>query len=401
MRARTWGPAAAAVLLVVGVVAIRDGTAAAPVDLRPPVVAEEIPPAPSPAPSRRPGDPVLLTADGLPGARLGTQGEGLHSVLGDAAQDAPGVGADGPRGGCDPLWLDGTTEGWSTTAWRVDGVVSSVIVSGWDPSVPPAPALGTWLGPTLGSPVTSASSLPGARTSTERPFGEEGPSVTVVHVPVGTGGTGEERGPVEVVYSDAFYDMALRDDGTAGLIMTIEVRHPRARGCSMEAFSGPTPTPAGVAPLVIGPDGLTVAPLGTAEPALAGLGLQAEDVDPGGAGCRAFGAGTDDGYARVLAVDGVVVQAETWGTVTSELPVAAGDSLDAVRLAFPDQADQLDPVRAADGQVDLSLGDRVLQVRMWPEDRWVPDVEASVLGGPPLVQGLTVRDVTADPTAMC
>jgi len=47
------------------------------------------------------------------------------------------------------------------------------------------------------------------------------------------------------------------------------------------------------------------------------------------------------------------------------------------------------------------LEDRVLGIDLWPGRAWVPDVDVPVTGGPPVVQGVSVRDGAVDPSRLC
>lgn len=395
MRASRWVPAGAAVLLVVGVLSARGGTAAGEEDLRPPVAGPE----PSSVPSPRPAAdaPLEVEANGIPGARLGSGGADLELWITTGPDGSPLDPAELP-GGCVPAWTraeDDRPRPWNTAVWVVDDLVSSVTVARWDPPTRVDGDITTWLGPTIGSPVQAASELPGAQTRTERPFGTAGPAVTVVRVPVGG---------AEVVYSDAVFDMGSRPDDAAGRVSTIEVRHPRARDCSVEAllahrpsvFSGPGPA----AELAVGLDGVTLAPLGTTEAALREVqAFQREGHEGGSEGCDAFSASAaDGGWARVVTLDDVVVSTQVQGQVRSELGVTAGDTAADVRTAFPQLTDDIGP---AGGSVEVEVGQRVVGIELWPDDRWVPDVDVMVSGGPPVVQGFTVRDAAVPLERLC
>ncbi len=159
----------------------------------------------------------------------------------------------------------------------VDGTVSAVVLTRWDPAPEVVAGLGTWLGPTLGSPVEAASELPGARTSgraAARP-----------------GGAGGHRRPrlrldgVDVVFSDAIYDMSAVTEQARGRITTVEVRNPRARHCTQQALSelGPRiwagPPPAPGTDLTLGLDGVAAAPIGSsAGDLVARLGLSSDGL---------------------------------------------------------------------------------------------------------------------------
>ena len=399
MRRTTWVPVAAAAVLVVGVLAIRSTTAAAEQDLVP--MAGPEPSATASAAPVEPG-PVVLEANGLPGARLGSSGPRLRT--------GPLYGAEGQvlspddlPGGCVPAWsdyADGTVEEYDMSVWLVEGLVSSVVLTRWDPTTAVLAGLRTWLGPTLGSPLAEAAALPGARSATSRPFGATGPAVTVVHVP----GSG-----VDVVFSDAVHDPASRPDGTAGpdatagRITTVEVRHPRARGCStqaLEAVRAGATVPA--TDLAMGPDGVSALPVGTAESVvLARPGVQAgSETVPG---CRSYAVGTaSGGRVRVVTLDGLVVMGEAFGPVPSELGVAAGDTPADVLRAFPQLAERTgDGPPTGTGFVEVVVGDRVVRIELGQAERWVPEVDVPVRGATPEVRSLSVRTATAPPSRLC
>lgn len=237
---RTTLAAVSSVLLVVGVLAVRGGSAAGQEDLRPPAAGSSQGPS-APAP---PGlQPVVLEPDGLPWARLGSDGDGLATATED--RDAA-VG--GQPGGCVPAWsptVDASGHPWESTVRLLGGEVVSVVLSRPDPTSAELPGLRTWLGPTLGSPLSSAAALPGARTTTLRPSGPDGAVVTTVLVP------GSDAGGPETLLSDAPRGRA-SDDEDLGRTTRIEVRLPAGRACSPGA---PPPTPAGSPPHPAGSEG--------------------------------------------------------------------------------------------------------------------------------------------------
>ena len=392
MRTRAWVPAAAALLLVVGVLATRGGTAAAEDDLLPPAADPPAPSAPSPAPSADAVQAVAIQANGIPGMRLGTDGRELLLPFGGG--DMASYGPQGTPGGCATAYEPpGSTEqNWDAAAWVVDGLVSAVVLSRWDTSGPVRPAVTTWLGPTLGSPVRAASDLAGARTTVERPFGPDGPAVTVVVVP----GDG-----VEVVYSDATYDQASVPESDRGRVTTLEVRQARARPCAMQDVQAsyrtwPDPEEVDVS---LGPGGLDVAPIGTPVDvvrALPGVGTY-----PGVTGaCETFHLTTEGGGSvRLTVLDGVVVSAHAHGTVPTDLGVAPGDGVAEVQAAYPEL---LTPGEAVvPGTAEVAMGDRVLGLDLWPTEAWVPEVELPVTGGPVVVESLSVRDAAVEVSRLC
>lgn len=186
MRTSAWAPLAVLALLVGGAVVTRGSTAVHEAGVR-----AASGPEPSGATSEAPDEGPRLSADGLPGLRLG-----------------------------DP--------GWGALAWVVDGVVPSVLVSavgsadgatGRGPEAPDS-GLTTWLGPTLGSPVAAVGGLAGASTRAHRPFGDDGPVVTVVQL---------VRDGVDTVWSDV---------GSPGRVSTVEVRPHRGRAGRGRAHAG-------------------------------------------------------------------------------------------------------------------------------------------------------------------
>lgn len=388
MRAGGWVALGAGLLLVVGVLGVRGTSAADPEDLRAAAPPSAGPTDPSPTdPSPTDGEPgqALLSADGLDGMRLGEPATGLVS---------PGVGDGGELtgddlpGGCVPAYEAGYPAGttWDSQAWLVDDVVASVVLVRRNPDLATSAGLRTWLGPTLGSPVQAASELPGARTRTERPLGEDGPEVTVVVVP--TDG-------VEVVFSDAAFELGAVPAEARGRVTTIEVRDLEARTCSQEALSRfSLPTAEGPAPApVLDLDGFAAAPIGST--------VAVPDAVPGalpmggdGAGCQAFGVAAEGGGVQVVAVDGAVASASVWGDVDEgshpDLPFSLGMSAEQVSAAVPDGVQP----RRVDGtdSVEVTLGERVVEAQLRPRLEWVDDVEVPVTGGPPAVFSVTVRD---------
>ncbi|MFC3687743.1 hypothetical protein [Aquipuribacter hungaricus] len=235
---RTTLAAVSSVLLVVGVLAVRGGSAAGQEDLRPLV-------RPSQEPSLQqsqeppPGvQPVVLEPDGLPWARLGSDGAGL-ATAGDR-----GLAVEGQPGGCVPAWsptVDASGHPWESTVRLLGGEVVSVVLGRPDPTSAALPGLRTWLGPTLGSPLSEAAALPGARTSTARPAGTDGPVVTTVLVP------GAGAGAPEVVLSDSPRGRA-HEGEEPGRTTRIEVRLPAGRACSTDAPAPPSPPAGGTEP---------------------------------------------------------------------------------------------------------------------------------------------------------
>lgn len=389
MRAKLWVPAAAGLLLVVGVLGARGSSAVDEADLLPAPPAAV---APSPAASAADVE-VLLVADGVEGMQLGSSGADL------ARPDfwvspSDGTGTDGaaadPPGGCTLAWPAVHEEGrtWSSQAWIVDDEVSAVVITRDDPASLQPPGLDTWLGPTLGSSIGAAGELPRAKTRTEAPFGTDGPQVTVVVVPVDG---------VEVVYSDAVFALDDVAEQARGRVTTIEVRHPRARACSGEMFDDIAPVAVGEAApgLVVGRDGLTDAPIGSDEAVLHALpGAQSQ----GGGVCEAFLLPVDGGTIRAVTVSGVTAMASVEGEVADEvygdLPFRVGMTSEEVSASTPPEAGQ--PVEAGDEMVEVTLGERVVRADLQPLWRWVDDVEVPVSGGPPVVHRVSVRNAAVN-----
>jgi hypothetical protein len=273
-------------------------------------------------------------------------------------------------------------------------VVSSVQLTSWEQPGGVLPGVETWLGPTLGSPVESVSELPGARTVTEHPHGTSGPAVTVVRVPLGG---------VELVASDAQYDMTSLPEDLSGRITTIEVRHPRARACSQEALDAVGPALWGYPQspgldLELGLDGITAFPLGTP--------VQVLDENPGLTrelsqdACAAYsGTTADGGWVRLVALDGAVAQAEAWGPVPSAMGLPNHGSEADVRAALPQTWEKYP--QALPSRVEVAVGERVVVVDLHPGVAYVPDVDVPVQGGPSLVQGVSVRHAGAEPARLC
>lgn len=371
MGTKMWVSASAVVVLVAAVVLVRGDTAAVESDL----VAD----APEPSASAAPATPAQdrLEANGLDGARIGSrQGQQVFRT-GESST------------GCTmamPLFESSSTDtraqdDWQTSTWLVDGLVAAVLVQGYGSTLNPQPGLRTWLGPGLGSPLREAQLLPGARTATEQPFGGAGPTVKVVTVP----GDG-----VEVVVSDVPSSWSEDGSEVAGresVITTIEVRRPAARVCAVEddpsIFSGvPDTLPRldldGVDGVRLGDDAETL----VADGLLEGTQLRAAE------GCQAYG--LVDEPVTVTAVDGVVVQVQVFGLVETSFGLPRGADLAAVRAAFP----QLGQAAGTGSAGRLSVvvdGATTVALEMYPEFRFVPDVEAPVTGGPPVVQSVTVR----------
>lgn len=387
-----WVPVGVGLLLLVGVLGVRGTTAADEEDLRaaaPPSVSTEPSADPSLGGDGEPGQAVL-SAGGIDGLRLGEPATGLISPI---PHDNRALTADDLPGGCMRAY-ESSYQGdrtWEGRAWLVDDVVASVLVTRSNPNLATPAGLSTWLGPTLGSPMEAASELPEARTTTERPFGPDGPQVTVVVAPVDG---------VEVVFSDAAYEMDAIPEQARGRVTTIEVRQPRARACSEEellAFSLSTPEPPDPDP-VLGLDGLTGAPIGSDATVLEHLpGARAEGDGLGG--CQAFALRAGGGRVRVVALDGVVVSASVWGDVGQDtygdLPFRGGMSAEEVSAAVP--AGAAPPQGTGSGSVEVTLGQRVVQAELLPPIRWVEDVDAPVSAGPPAVFLVTVSDASVDP----
>jgi len=208
---------------------------------------------------------------------------------------------------------------------------------------------------------------------------------------------------VEVVFSDAGYDLESLPEADRGRITTLEVRHPRARPCAMQDVQAlfPSSTDGGseTLPVSVGLDGLAAAPLGTPVDVVRALpGITAEPDVMGG--CENFYLVTaDDASVRLVIVDGVLVLVQAYGPVDTDLGVAPGDSVADVQAAYPQLAARGEAI--APGTVEVVLQDRVLGIDLWPAQAWVPEVDVPVTGGPPVVAGVTVRDGAVDPSRLC
>jgi hypothetical protein len=210
-------------------------------------------------------------------------------------------------------------------------------------------------------------------------------------------------GGVELVASDALYTMASLASDRYGRITTLEVRHPRARACSQEALEavGPAlwgyPQPPGI-DLEMGLDGITAFPLGTPVQALDEAPGLARESEQGT--CAAYTATTaDGGWVRLVALDGAVVQAESWGPVPSALGLPNQGSEADVRAALPQTWEKYP--QALPSRVEVVVGERVIGVELHPGVAYVPDVDVPVQGGPPLVQGVSVRHADAETARLC
>ncbi len=376
--------------LLVAVVAVRGGTAADEADLA--VGLEQPSPEPSPEPTGQ--RPLVLDANGLPGARLGAApGRQEPSGLTDLA-------------GCQWVWDPGgwmtdpdlvQQPTWETSAWVVDDEVVAVVLGAWHDPAGADDALQTWLGPTLGSPIEAAQELPGATTVVERPFGTLGPTVRVVTVP----GQG-----IEVVLSDLpLPGAADRPFADAGRITTIELRRPGARDCALDDLDALGATrPQG---WTVDVDGLGPLRLGTAVDDLVatdGVRADGSPYDTGGvASCQGFVLAGEDrstGFARALAVDGVVTEVQVWdtGLATSfGLPTAA--DADDIRARFPEVAARSGPLMGS-GAVRVVVDEVDVELLLQHEAASVPDLERPVEGGVPTVAGVTVRTPGA-PVSPC
>lgn len=367
---RIWVSAATVAVLVAAVVLVRGDTAADDSDLAGT-------PTPIPTPSA-PVEPVAerLEANGLSGARLGTR-----------PPDSGLSGSVVSESGCQlgfPVFESSSTDtraqdNVQVFTWVVDGDVTAVFVQSSNPNVGPADGLRTWLGPGLGSSIRVAQELPGADTVVTRPFGAAGPTIHVVTVP----GNG-----VEVVFSDAPSGWETTGDGEVSqsdpVITTIEVRRPAARPCSMaDEYSAHDPSRR------LDLNGVEDVRLGDGAAALVADGVLVRDIDGEGlAGCQSYA--MSDDQITVTAVDGVVAQVQAFGGVETGFGLPAGADLAAVRGAFP----QLDPDAAltVEGRLSVVVDSRAtVDLDLYPAVRFVPDVENPVVGGPPVVQGVTVR----------
>lgn len=401
------------VALLAAVVAVRGGTAADDADLA--VGLDEPLPQPSPGRSQDDGQgTVLLAADGLPGLRLGR-----------AAVDDDG-GAAETVAGCRLVRSDlGDSSGtdvsvdqavWETAAWVVEEEVVSVFVGAWGDSSSPSALLDTFLGPTIGSPVQAAQELDGATTVTERPFGADGPVVTVITV-AGRG--------VETVYSDLPpYGARDTSEQAEGRISTVEVRLPAGRPCTLADTDLPPADlppegapgaaadaavgdgPAGDGPVVDGPvmdlDGTGPFRLGTPVADLAGVVGVVDD----GAGerlaagdgrvvtCQSFflrdGAGSP-GVVRATALDGVLTEVRAYGPgLSTTFGLPSGADADDVHALCPETAGRADPVTGA-GVIVVDVDGTTVELQMQPARVWLPDLERPVEGGVSTVDGVVVR----------
>lgn len=363
--------------LLVAVVAVRGDTAAVEADLA-------APPEPVPSASEAPvdglTDGVLVAANGIPGMRLGA-----------APGDSQGFYEDTPAG-CRLVWdEDAGTSGsdvglssvqWESSAWVVDGRVVSVFLGSWSEADEASQDLRTWLGPTLGSPLEAAQELPGARSVVERPLGADGPSVTVVTVP--------GRG-VEVVYSDALQG-GFEPGPRKGRITTLEVRRPEARVCTFQELDPFNPSQE---PVTLDIDGVAGVRLGTpVEEMLVAENVTSEGLGP--PGCRSFSVESEQGWVRAIATSDVVTELQVFGRVATTFGLPAGADTDQVRAAFPELADRSDEVLLAGGQTSVQVDGVDIRLDIYPGTVWVPDVERPVTGGPPVVQGITLRTVGED-----
>lgn len=370
-RARVVTGAAAAALLL-GVLAVRSGTAVDQAGL-----AEAAPPAPSPSAPDETVVDLLLEANGLPGLRLGTSGASTVSPAHEV-QDASGCRLGWHTGLSEGSDLPGADVDWETNAWVVDGEVVAVVVNRWSDQQQASEVLRTWLGPTLGSPLAAAQELPGARTARHTPFGGDGPTVSVVTVPLDG---------VEVVFGDApswpgprTGRAGTEDPGTR--ITSIEVRYPAARACAMEELYA-----AATGAEVLDADGAGRVRLGEPVGPLLADGLLEEETGATSPppGCRTFV--SPEAELRVTAVDDVVVSVQAYGVRRTSFGVQTGDGVDEVRAVFPD----LGPVGTAGfASADVEVDGHVVRLEMAEGFDFVPDLERPVLGGPRVVQRFTV-----------
>lgn len=366
--------AVAAALLLVGVVAVRSGTAAEDVDLAGPA------PEPSAGPSEPPWDGVVLEANGLPGLRLGTRPAGV---------------VPWEEGACDPVWdragvVSSTSASWQAAGWVRDGRLVSVVLSTWllDPQVDPL--LRTWLGPTLGSPSVAARELPGARPEVHRPFGADGPTVTVTVVPLDG---------VEVVYGDAPVGVGGPGQSDQPVITSIEVRRPEARACE----TTDTMVLAGVESTDLDVDAGGAGPvrLGAPVQPLIDSGVLLEDGQASGGAdppCRWLSAG--DLPLSVQAVDGRVVEVSVHAEAPGAFGLAPGAGVDELVETFPELAGQQE-LLGWDHSAEVDLGPASLRVDLFPEVRYVPELDQPVLGGEAQVAGYTLRAPEPEAPAYC
>ena len=338
MRASRWVPAAAVALLVVGVLAARDGSAAEESDLRPPVAGPGPVAGPSlpeeeaaadPRGERPPRGPARehgrrsSTAcrsrrrDGTVRGRVrGRRARRLPAGVAPATTGRrPGARPSGSSTASSPpwswpggtrrprRWRRGCGRGWGPPSARRSPRPRPSPGRGRarnDRSASAAPRCGSCTCPAPGcrrSSPTSSSTGPSARTAA--PAGSR-PSRCGTPGPPGA-----------------------------------RARRSRPPG-STAARGGPDLQGA-----VLGPDGLTLAPIGTPSAALADVpGLTAEP-ETGVTGCEVwYGTTPEGGWLRVAAVDGVVAGVQVDGVFASTMPVRMGDTLEQVRAAYPEAADR-------------------------------------------------------------
>lgn len=374
-----------AALLLAGVVVVRGGTAAGESDL---VAGPE--PSPSVAAVEDGTPPLVLEANGFPGLRLGTTGD-VADELPPALSDAPcglgswtGPAADGPDVGPSP--------DWQTNVWLVDGEIASVVIAAWEVPRTRSSKLGTWLGPTLGSPIETAAELPGARTVRHTPFGPDGVAVTVVVVP---------SNGVEVVFGDApaGAPFPLQDaEAAAGRITSVELRRPDARVCDLPGLvdrlrdggSALTVDAGGIGPVRLG---------GGVDQLVADGVLEPDGGGSGPGGCRGY-RGADTFGLNVQARDGAVVSASVWGPAGTELGVPAGAGPEDLRAAFPQLEGRSDEEMFAEG-VEVQLDTSSVRFDLAPQTGSVPDLEGLIEGGRSSVQAVTVSTLDTDGAQQC
>lgn len=372
-----------ATALLLGVVAVRGGTAAQEQDL--------LTAGPEVEATAPPDVEVLLEANGTEGARLGTEpAEGSDPGMEDAS------------GACtlvfEPLLRAGVTTSsgpphpWSTAVWVREDRVVSLLVSSVDGVASGDVGLRTWLGPTLGSPIQAAQELPGARSVLERPFGTDGPAVTVVTVAA--------RG-TEVVFGDAPVglpqDRAAGDEaGGPGGITSIEVRYPRARSCD---GSWSAEGPAVEVQADIG--GVGQVRLGSDPAEVIEAGLLLDDGSASGGAdpvCRWLAPG--ELPVSVQVVDGLVAAIFLPPTAGEGLGLPADADVSQVAAVFPELATQQDRVRR-EHQATVDLGPSLLQLQFFPEVRGVDDLEVPVFGEELRVSSLSLLAAGVDVPEFC
>ncbi|MFC5379761.1 hypothetical protein [Aquipuribacter nitratireducens] len=398
---------ALAIVLLVGVVVVRGESPVGDTTLA-------APPTTGPTPSASPAPPdvdaVELTANGVPLLRLGAApGTGVEVPPGDGPDPRPPALRH-----CDFAYLSGidaTTTGTTTgpesavlrlgsrhsvTAWTVGGRVEGLTVQAWDRPEAPDPVLATWLGVTIGSPMSDAAALPGARTERVRPWPEQ-PAVTVVRVPLRGGGT-------ELVVGDAtpFEDSDSPDDVPArGRVSRLVLQTATGRSCAEESAVWESTRPAGDAPVTVTDVGVDGIRPGADATALVAAGVL-DDAGEAFDSCEQRESAAHPGV-RALVRDGTVVR------VFLPDPVeVAGTRLSGLTLRELLESPVADLVSADPGVPGQSLGEGgtswgqpvylhvadgvVLEASLQPGWRPVNGLGSSLAGGPLRLQAGTLVD---------